>query len=231
MLAIFPAHRFNPPQIKAGVVENVISGGVALSGDEDVISTDGGGRWRVTYSGIAIRTVALQRLWDQWVSHMAGGAQPILLPLVSLTTAPRPFAGNGLARPSAIYANDSQFPTEVRFASPYIVATTVGAVAPRATTITIAVAQGARIQGGERCSIGSRALKIERVLSRPTQMSAVCKVSPPTREAIASGTSVNFEWPVVQAKAVPGQDLDPDIAYGRNGTVSITFVEDFSDVA
>lgn len=231
MLAIFPTHRFNPTPIKAGIVENVISGGVALSGDEDVIATDGGGRWRITYSNINLRGPALLRLWDAWVSHMAGGAQPILVPLVSLTTAPRPVAGNGLARPSGIYANDPQFPTEVRFASPYIVATTVGVTALRATTITIAVAQGARIGGGERFSIGGRSHKIERVLSRPTEMSAVCVINPPTRSAIAAGASVNFEWPVVQAKAVPGQDLDPDVSYGRNATVSISFVEDFSDAA
>lgn len=226
---IFPVHLFNPASIKAGVVENVISGGQALSGDEDVIATDGGGRWQITYSGITLRTVEQERKWDAWASYLGGGTRAVLVPLLSLRTAPRPIAGNGLARPSAIYADDPYFPTEVRFASPYIAAETVGNAALRSTTLTINVTQGARIQGGERCSVGGRAHKIERVQSRPSEMHAVCRVSPPTRAAISGGSDVEFGWPVVQCKTAIGQDLIPDMAFGRNGVVSITFVEDFSD--
>lgn len=227
---IFPVHLFNPASIKAGVVENVISGGQALSGDEDVIATDGGGRWQITYSGINLRTAEQERKWDAWASHLAGGARAIYVPLVSLRTAPRPVAGVGLARPSAIYADDPYFPTEVRFASPYIVAQTVGAAALRATTLTILVTQGARIQGGEKFSINGRAHKIERVTAR-NGMQATCIISPPTRAAIGAGTAVEFGWPYVQCKAAIGQDLIPDMSFGRNGAVSVTFVEDFSDGA
>jgi hypothetical protein len=224
---VFPVHLFNPTSIKAGVVENVISGGTSLSGDEDVISTDGGGRWQITYGGISLRSLENERKWDAWVSHLAGGGRAIYAPLLSLRTAPRPIAGGIIARPSAIYADDAYFPTEVYFASPYIVAETVGAALLRATTLTISVTLGARVQGGEKFSVDGRAYKIERVTARSGQ-EATCVISPPLRAAIASGTAVEFGWPYVQAKAAVGQDLIPDMAFGRNGTVSITFVEDFS---
>lgn len=226
---IFPAHIFNPANIKAGIVENVISGGVALSGDEDVISTDGGGRWQITYSGIAIRTPALERVWDAWVSHLAGGASVIAVPLVSLRTAPRPVAGNGPARVSRLVANDKLFPTAVSYASPNIQAVTVGAVGIRSTTLAIAITQGAQIKGGERFALGNRGHRIERVLSRPDDLTAIVAISPPTRSAVSAGAVVNFDWPAVQCRAMTGQDLAPDMAYGRNGTISISFVEDFSD--
>lgn len=227
---VFPVHLFNPASIKAGVVEKAISGGQALSGDEDVIATDGGGRWEITYSGISLRTVEQERKWDAWVSHLAGGVRAIYVPLVSLRTAPRPVVGSGLARPSAIYADDPYFPSDVRFASPYIVAQTAGAAALRATTLTILVTQGARIQGGEKFSVNGRAHKIERVTAQAGQQ-ATCIISPPLRSAVASGAAVEFGWPYVQCKAAIGQDLIPDMAFGRTGTVSISFVEDFSDVA
>lgn len=230
MLYIWPAHIFNPTSIKADPVENVITGGAALNGDEDVIATDGGGRWKITFGGIVLRSPKLIRAWDAWTSHMAGGARAFLAPLVSGQTAPRPFAGSGIARPSALHADDDLFATAVGYASPFIVATTVGNAALRATALTINVAQGARLNGGEKFSIGRRAHKVERVTARAGQQATVI-ISPPLRQAVAGGSAVNFEWPVVQAKLIPGQDLTPDLAFGRRADMSISFVEDFSDAS
>lgn len=226
MLPIFPAHLFNPQAIKADVKATEISGGTALNGDETTILTDGGGRWGITYSGISLRTPRLLRLWNMWSSHMPGRA--FFVPLVSLHTAPRPIAGGSLARPSAIEANDDDFPTSVRYAAPYISAHLALGYAVRATQMSITVAQGARIEGGERLSVAGRAFTIERVLSRDGQ-TAVVTVSPPARAAASTGDEVNFEWPVVQCKLVPGQDLAPDLAFGQRAQVAISFVEDFSD--
>lgn len=223
---VFPAHRFNPDPVTAEPSPRRISGGESLSGVEDEILADGGGRWEINYGEIGLDDPDLMRLWTQWQSYMPGNA--FLVPVLSLETAPRPFAGSGLAMPSDILADDDAFPTFVRFASPYIVAATVGITALRATTISITVTQGATIKGGEKFSIGRRAHVIERVLSRDGQ-TAVCKISPPTREAIAAGSPVNFEWPVVQCRAAIGQSLAAPITMGMFGTTTISFVEDFSD--
>lgn len=223
---VWPTHLFNPTAIKADVAPTMIDGGTALNGDRTTIQTDGGGRWQITYSGIVLRTPQMVKKWDAWTSYMPGRA--FLVPLVSMLTAPRPHAGGTVARPSSITADDDYFPEEVRYASPYIIAQTVGDVALRATQMTINVTQGARVEGGEKCSINGRGFKIERVLSRFGQQATVI-VSPPSREAISSGSSVNFEWPTVQCKMVLGQDLSPNLAFGRRAEMAISFVEDFSD--
>lgn len=225
-LPIFPAHIFNPQAIKADAVPSMISGGESLSGITTTILTDGGGKWSVVYSGINLRAPRQLRLWDMWTSYMPGRA--FLVPLVSLFTAPRPTTAGSLARPSALHADDPDFPTVVRQASPYIVASLTAPVALRATQMTMRVAQGARIEGGERFSINGRAFKIERVLSRSDQTVTV-STFPPAREALQAGADVNFEWPVVQCRLVGGQDLAPNQAFGRHAEVSISFVEDFSD--
>lgn len=227
---IFPTHLLNPADIQADVSPSVISGGVALNNEEDVIATDGGGRWAITYSGIVLRTPATIRLWDAWTSHLAGGARTILVPLVSLQTAPRPFAGSGIARPSQLAVDDQMFPSSVAFASPYIIATIVGAVALRSTTMTINVSRGARIQGGEKYEVNGRAYKIERVTARSGQQ-ATCIVSPPAREAISNGAAVIFDWPKVRCRSLPGQDLSPALRFGRSAEVSISFVEDTSNAS
>lgn len=230
MLYVFPAHLFRPTSTKAGIVENVISGGRSLSGEEDAIATDGGGLWQITHSGINLRKPVHLRLWQAWASHLAGGARACLVPLLSLTSGPRPIGGNTLLRPSGIHADDDIFPTDVRFGLPLITAVTASSATLRATTLTIRVEKGARIQGGEICSINGRGFRIQRVTSR-SGMTATCIVSPPTREAIEPGTAVIFDWPLVRCRAALGQDLNPEIQFGRTASIAVAFIEDFSDVA
>lgn len=227
---IFPVHHFRPTQVSASPVPQVISGGTNLVDDETTIQTDGGGRWAITYSGITLRTPSQLRLWESWVSYLAGGARAVLCPVLSLQTAPRPLAGGGgILRPSKLQANDERFPTSVACASPYIIAHVVSAVAQRAAIMTIEVTQGARIEGGEKFEVNGRAFLIERVLSRPSAQRAVVVVSPPARAAISANTAANFDWPTVQSKAVVGQNLAPDTLFGRTAAVSISFVEDFTN--
>lgn len=229
-LSIFPLHRFGPETLKADVVEKVVSGGTALNDVEDVIATDGGGRWEGAIRGLSLNPVWAERLWSAWTSYFGGGARQFLMPIYSLRTAPRPVGGNGLLRPSGLVANDAVFPTSVAFASPYIVAQSLDAVPLRGTTMRINVAQGARIEPGMRFSCGVRGFKVERVTS-VSGLVATCIVGPPAREPIAAGAALNFDWPVVLCKITPGQDLAPEMAFGRFGSIGVAFAEDCGDVA
>lgn len=225
---VFPAHLFNPANVRAGIVSNVISGGQSLTGDETVIQTDGGGRWRIDFTGIDIDDREEERLWNMWVSHLAGGSRAVLVPLLSLATSPRPYVGGEDTDPSDLIWDDDAFPTYVRFASPHVVAQVVTHDAQIPALIQIEVLQGARIRGGEKFSIGNRAYTVERVVARDGQK-ATCAILPPRRIATPFGTPVNFDWPVVQCRAEIGQSLAPDMEWGRFSEVSISFVEDFSD--
>ena len=227
-LPIFPAHRFNPASVRADIVAQVISGGQALSGDEEVIQTDGGGRWQGVVAEMDLDDVPNRRVWDQWTSFLAGGAQTFLMPILSLETAPRPFGGEGLLDPSDLVADDHAFPESVGFAAPYIVARVTANASVRATTLQIEVTQGARLVGGEKFSIGERAYKVQRVISSAGQI-ATCRISPPLRAAVAINAAVNFDWPVVRCRAVVGEDLSADVAIGQFATVALSFVEDFSE--
>lgn len=226
---IVPAHVWNPDPVQAGIVHKVISGGTSLNDDETLIQTDGGGRWQISYGEIDLDAPYSRRLWDAWVSYLSGGVRRVLVPILSLDTAPWVSAGDRMADPANIWADDDYFPTQVRFAHPYIEAETAGDVALRATTMAINVTRGSRLTPGMKFSVGNRAHIIERITARDGQQ-ATCIVSTPTRAAIPAGTAINFDWPAVQCRAQIGQDLIPNISQGQFGTVSISFVEDFSDV-
>lgn len=224
MVYVFPAHRFNPDPVSADVEVTTISGGTAINGEEDVIATDGGGRWKITYSDIGLDDPELVRLWEAWRGELAGGATSVLVPILSLSTAPRPSDGQELLDPSDIYADDPEFPTEVRFRQPYIVAEVAADAALRATTLEIEVTQGSRAQAGQKFSIGTRAYKIVRVTARDGQ-SATCKILPPLREAVTTGAAIDFNWPVVECRLAVGQDNPLSVMLGTFADTSISFVE------
>lgn len=205
-----------------------MSGGVSLSGDEDVIQTDGGGRWSIKYGEMTLDSPFLERLWTQWESYLAGGARTVLVPLLSVATAPRPVVGLEPLTPSDIASDDEVFPEQVGFASPHVKAVLVNGVALRSTEMVIEITQGGRLAGGEKFSVDGRGFLIERVISR-SGMRATCSVWPPCREELPAGAALNFDWPVVRCHAVVGQDLNPPMSWGNFGSTSIAFVEDFSD--
>jgi hypothetical protein len=129
-------------------------------------------------------------------------------------------------RPSALNASDPVFPATVAYAAPYIVAAAVGTM-PNPSIITINIAQGARLEGGEKFSVpGGRGHKVVRVLSRSGQQATV-HIEPPAHITIPADTPLNFDWPIIRARAATGQDLAPNMTFGRADPVSITFVEDF----
>ncbi|WP_313230143.1 hypothetical protein [Sphingobium yanoikuyae] len=225
---VFPLHRFNPGIFAADVVAKVIDGGTAINGEKTVIQTDGGGRWEGSIGDIDLDDPYEKRLYEAWASHFAGGGRAFLMPVPSIDTAPAPFSGDKIAWPSDISDDDDFYPTSVGFATPWIEARLVGASALRATTVTIEVTRGSRLTPGMRFGAGgNRAYKIERIVSRDGQR-ATCIISSPLRAALADGSPLNFDWPLVQCTAVVGQNLTPEYSYGY-ASVSVSFVEDFTD--
>lgn len=219
-LFVFPAHVFNPSEVNARPVQQVISGGVSLSGVEDVIATDGGGRWRVDFSGISLRTPHQQRVWSAWAGHLAGGSVECLVPLLTQATGPRPQAWDRPVRVTGLIWDDPTFPTFVRYSLPRMVAH-LGASAPlRATTLNVVLDSAGKIEGGEKFSIGAQACRIIRKTGPDTYL-----VDPPLREAVTAGAAVEFNWPVLKCRLVPGQDLESAIRQGRFSEASISFVE------
>jgi hypothetical protein len=224
-LFIVPAHVLNPDPVRAGVQATVISGGTAINGDETVIQTDGGGRIEITYGEFDLDEELPRRVWGVWQDELAGGAMVVLAPVLKLENAPIP-AG---AADRAFVANDAYFPISAGFVAPYVIAETVGAANLRATTITINMIQGATLKPDTWFGFERRAHKIKRILSVSGSQYTV-EFSPPLRHDVADGTSVNFDWPVVQCRAVLGQDLIPSISLGKYGSISVAFVEDFSEI-
>lgn len=220
---IFPSHLFNPGKVRAHIARATLSGGTSLTGDEDHVITDGGGRWEISYEDIALDTPEEIRAWEAWNGHLAAGTVQVKVPLLSLETAPRPMQGRRPVPPSALATDDPLFPTRVAFAAPYIVATVADDAALRDTTLAIVVTRGASLTGGEKFEIAGRAHRIARRIDATHFV-----IEPPLRAAVTAGTPVNFDWPCVICTAAPGEDWSPAIEFGQFADASINFVESFA---
>lgn len=218
---IFPAHLFNPGTVRSYIERKTLSGGTSLSGVEDTVIIDGGGRWVIEYGDISLSTSdGTAKAWDAWNGFLNAGTADVLVPFVTLETAPRPALGTGLMPPSDLYTDDPVFPTTAQFMSPYIVATVAQAAPLRSTTVRIAMMRGAEITGGERVSFGDRGYRIRRKVGVDTY-----QIEPPLRAPITQGMDANFDWPVTRCRAVPGEDWSPAIEMGLFADTAIKFVE------
>lgn len=218
-LFIFPTHHFNPQEVNARPVQQVISGGVSLSGEEDVITTDGGGRWRIDYSGISLRTPFQQRVWSAWAGHLAGGAVECRVPLLSLNTAPRPKAWDRAIPAGKLVWDDPFYASNVGYSQPRIVARIGASAGLRATMLSIVLDSSGRIESGEKFSVNGRAYRIIRRIENLYQ------IDPPLREPVAANQPIEFNWPVVRARLMAGQDMEGMVRLGRFSDVSVSFVE------
>lgn len=220
-LHVFPAHLWTPSGVRTAIGRATLSGGTSLTGDEDTVITDGGGRWEISYAGIDLADDEVN-FWEAWNGYLAAGTRDVLVPLLSLETAPRPSLGNRKMLPSDLAFDDPVFPTFVRFAAPYIDAQALAAAPLRATEMAIRVLRGAALKGGEKFSHGERAYRVGRRVAGD-----IWAIEPPLRVPIPAGAALNFDWPVVRCRAVPGEDWSPEVRLGRYAEASISFVEAF----
>lgn len=197
-----------------------LRGGTALSGDEDVVATDGGGRWEIIYEGIELVTADQVRLWEAWSGYLAGGVSECLVPLLSWATGPRPRVARRGSRPSGLYVDDDEWPTEMRYGVSDHEAHFSVAADLRATQVSLVVDKGPAIKSGHFFGVGDRAHKVIRPLGGD-----LFSITPPTRAAIVVDTPAVFDFPLVKAKMHPDDQPSPSLFTSKSGTVSVRFVE------
>lgn len=219
---IFPVHLLAPRKVARYLERQVLTGGTALSGDEDVIETDGGGRWVVQYEGINLVDARQARVWEAWNEYLSGGLNSCLVPALSFATGPRPSTRlNAPKTPSDLYYDDPEWPTVMRYAARDHEAQFAVSAALRDTVVGLTVTRGPEISSGQIFSYSDG--RMHRVI-RPLG-GGQFNVLPPLREAAAPAESVSFDFPLMRAKMAPNESFAVGLERGRNAGVSIKFVE------
>lgn len=221
MLDSFPTCLFAFASREIMVVQNVISGGVSLAGDETMVATDGGGRWRADYQNAPLNRRDKVLAWRAARANMEGGLRPIIFSICDARHQPLAGKSKGVPHSDGTPFDDT---TLYEGAGGNSVALTDAPL--RATSIFIdATLLEAPLVGGERFSIDHPTWRHRLYEVKKVDGSRV-EFRPPLREAVTAGTDIELRDPkcVMRLAADMAAPLDGP----RFATGSISLIEDMT---
>lgn len=216
MAAIFPTARFAFDEQEVDLERRTISGGISLSGEEDVIETDGGGRVFAEFANGPLLQREDQLAWRAIGTQFGAGTVPIIVPFCDKLHQPY---GNEHLVP---HSDDTPFSDDSEYEGGGPTATVTTAAALRATSLDISITAAQPLIGGEWFSI-LHPVKDWRAYNIATVEGSTITFRPPLREAVAAGTELDFAEPkcLMRVDGRPMRRLE----LGRYGEASIRFVE------
>lgn len=232
-MIVWPVDLFQAKTVLPQLVGQATTGGRSGSGVSQAVRTDGGGLWRLSFSGIWLRTADQIRAWRAWEAILDGGVTKVVVPFCDLRFAPRPLVSGVpvIPEPDVPHSDGAYFDDDTGYASGLIVAATVGVGALRATTVTLDIITGSALRGGEHFSLehptkGWRLYRVRTVdASDGTQQ--VVTIRPPLREATTDAMPVEFAKPRTVATLADPDGMALPVAMGRTAMTDVAFVESF----
>jgi hypothetical protein len=217
-LPVFHPCQFDFEDIDFRRVGSVTSGGTSLSGIDDTIETDGGGFWRLDLTNGETLDRKAGLAWRALTEGMDNGSSAVIVLLCS----ERLFQPVGDAV-TVDHSDGTPFSDDTPYDSSGAEYTTTADAALRAVTLEMAGVSELPLIGGELFSIehptwGWRVYRITRIDGDQITF------RPPLREAVPSGTSLEFDTPRCQMRMAQGTSNPTNM--GRFTACSLSMVED-----
>ena len=223
----FPTCLFSPDDQEADIERRTISGGESLSGDENLIATDGGGRVFYEIGNPYLDDIDTALAWRALSAYQDGGARPVIVPFCDARHQP----SNGFTH--VLHSDQTTFSDE----TPYVQGSASGEVAAdaplRATVLEIKALVLARtLLGGEWLSIDHptmrwRAYRIAEILEQDLDAgTAKVSVRPPLREDVKVGEAIDFTDPRCVMRLDGDMRSPSNMGYAAGN--SVRFVEDLT---
>lgn len=221
-MLVFPTHLLGFSGIAADIERRVTSGGTSLSGQDDVVASDGGGRFFVEFSEPYLDQREVALAWRAIAAKLGDGPVPIIVPIGDL----RHQFDQDIRVPHSL-----PWWTEAEYISSEVGATASAAAALRDVALEVAISflPGPLLAGMwlsiDHPTFRHRAYRIAEVVSQDTA-SASLLLSHPLREAVSVGTPIEFVDPRCVCH-VDGTMLSPTTFGFTDVSTSLRFVEDF----
>lgn len=205
------------------IVGNTATAGQTIGASVDVRS-DGGGLWQAKLNNIRFKDRNDTLLWRAIRQVANGGIVPIIVYRRDTTWAPFPTDPLG----SVSHSDGASFSDGSGYYTSVIDVTSNGA-ALRATTMTLNLISCSPLQGGECFSInhptfGWRLYEIGTAVDNGDGTTTV-SFNPPLREAVTSGTEIEFDRPRCLMKLANSSAMDLNNTTYPFSLASVTFVE------
>lgn len=196
---------FIPKTVRWRLESVVISGGVPTAGAPRLALTDGGGFWTCEMTDVWIRNRAGLKAARAFEARMDGGSVPLLVP----------------DRDAHLGPGTRSWTVDIAMAAP---------ASLRATEVTVQIAIGLPLEGGEQFSIDhpTKGRRLYRVASAEPLVAGEQQITirPPLREAV-SDEVLDFNKPSCTMRLANAAEFFGAIDSGRFSSLSPVFVESF----
>lgn len=220
-MLIFPTSIFGFTEKEIDVERQTLKGGTSLSGEQDVISTDGGGRVFAEFGGATLITRETNLAWRAVVTVLEEGVTRAVVPFCD--TRHTPYGPNSRVP----HSDQSPFSDSSLYVGGGATAFTYEAAALRATLLYLNITTPQDLLGGEWFSIehpdkGWRAYRISSIEPQENGGFAV-SFRPPLRQAVPALSDVELAQP--RCLMVQDGRASTRFTNGRTGEAQIRFVE------
>jgi hypothetical protein len=186
---VFSPCIFAPDGIEVELEQRTISGGATINGAEDVIATDGGGRWMFELSDPYLDEIVTAKAWRAMSAYLGDG-RAIVVRICDARH--QPTAGF-----SAVPHDDaSPFSDQTEYVSGDSEVVVTADAALRATSLSIDIVELPEdLVAGERFSIAHPTMLDRLYTVTEIDDDGTIHFAPPLREAVTAGTELNFADP------------------------------------
>lgn len=206
--------------------------GITMAGTRPVVRTTGGAIWGATLSEVAIRTREEVMVWRALEAILDQGMTPVRVPSCESRYAPWPVVGGQKIRSIDQVPHDDEafFDDDTGYADRVIQIKTQDAASLRATEMTITKVYGSQPEAGCRFSIlhptaGERMYTIAKVFETDVQDRYDVVIRRPLREAVTTGTWLNFDDPGNIMTLASGDAMDLLLEQRKRSSPTVSFLE------
>lgn len=216
MVTVFPTGRFAFGSKEVNIERQTLKGGTSLSGEQDVVSADGGGRVFAEFGSGQLVDREQVLAWRALLTILEEGVTRIIVPFCDIRHTP-------YGVPHRVpHSDQTPFDDDSLYDGGKPDAHSLGGADLRATTLSVALTAARPLLGGEWFSI-EHATKGWRAYRVATVDGNTITFRPPLREAISANTVLEFGEP--RCLMVQDAQASAKIDYGRYGEAAIRFVE------
>lgn len=216
---LWPIDVLSPRNLTLDIASRSLAAPSSVSGVSQVVSSDAG-IWKVTYDAVPVFDEQRVKAWRAIANLLEGRLGSILVPITQFYQ-PVPAGSEPLYQPVP-HSDDSFFDDDTGYVGRVIDVVTVGSMALRAVSGTVAVNYAGQIEPGQHFSVGER---LYRVRSFNPDTGAIT-FRPPLRESVPSGTNLEFDDPVCRMRLATDSEMDLPLDLGRFSFPSVNFIED-----
>lgn len=216
---LWPIEVLPPRNLALDIAPRSLAAPSSVSGVTQVVSSDAG-IWKITYDAVPVVDEQRVKAWRAIANLLEGRLGSILVPITRFYQ-PVPEGAEPLYD-QLPHSDDSFFDDDTGYVGRVIDVVTVGTMALRAVSGTVAVNYAGQIEPGQHFSVGER---LYRVRSFDADTGTIT-FRPPLREAVPAGTNLEFDSPVCRMRLASDDAMDLNLELGRFGFPTVQFIED-----